>query len=75
MKSKPLYVAVDALFLALVSGTLTTSLYFGHYYRECRVSLDDCGRNRLLLTTEDNMDNTYCKLPLPTAEYHLYEEF
>ncbi len=59
--------------------TVPTPLYFdyklqGYYYRKCRVSLDDQHRHSHLLTTDGYpADSAYCKLPLPTEEYHLYE--
>ncbi len=61
--------------------TVPTPLYFdyklqGYYYRECRVSLDDRGRHRHLLTTDAyQADSCYREVHLPTAKYHLYEMF
>lgn len=45
----------------------------GYYYFYHHVTLDANAQHRHLLTTEDNMDSTYRKLPLPTGQYHLYE--
>lgn len=59
--------------------TVPTPLYFdyklqGYYYRECRVSLYDRHRHRHLLTTADYpVDSCYREVPIPTAEYRLYQ--
>lgn len=45
----------------------------GYWYLYHHVTLDANARHLHLLTTEDNMDSTYRKLPLPTEQYHLYE--
>lgn len=45
----------------------------GYWYFYHHVTLDANAQHRHLLTTEDNMDSTYRKLPLPTGQYHLYE--
>lgn len=80
-RDKVMLADMDVIAPALQEGetlTITPDLssnnsLHGYYYFYHHVTLDANAQHRHLLTTEDNMDSTYRKLPLPTEEYHLYE--
>ena len=80
-RDKAMLMDMDLIAPALQEGetvTITPDLasnnsLHGYWYFYHHVTLDANARHRHLLTTEDNMDSTYRKLPLPTEQYHLYE--
>ena len=80
-RDKVMLADMDLIAPALQEGetvTITPDLssnnsLHGYWYFYHHVTLDVNAQHRHLLTTEDNMDSTYRKLPLPTEEYHLYE--
>lgn len=80
-RDKVMLTDMDLIAPALQEGetvTITPDLasdnsLHGYYYFYHHVTLDANAQHRHLLTTEDNMDSTYRKLPLPTEQYHLYE--
>lgn len=80
-RDKEMLADMDLIAPALQEGetvTITPDLMsnnslHGYYYFYHHVTLDANARHRHLLTTEDNADSTYRKIPLPTEEYHLYE--
>jgi 4-amino-4-deoxy-L-arabinose transferase-like glycosyltransferase len=59
--------------VTITPDLMSNNSLHGYYYFYHHVTLDANARHRHLLTTEDNMDSTYRKLPLPTEQYHLYE--
>lgn len=59
--------------VAITPDLASNNSLHGYWYFYHHVTLDANARHRHLLTTEDNMDSTYRKLPLPTEQYHLYE--
>lgn len=80
-RDKALLTDMDLIAPALQEGetvTITPDLasnnsLHGYWYFYHHVTLDANAQHRHLLTTEDNMDSTYRKFPLPTGQYHLYE--
>ena len=80
-RDKAMLTDMDLIAPALQEGetvTITPDLasnnsLHGYWYFYHHVTLDANAQHRHLLTTEDNMDSTYRKFPLPTEQYHLYE--
>ena len=80
-RDKEMLTDMDLIAPALQEGetvTITPDLasnnsLHGYWYFYHHVTLDVNARHRHLLTTEDNADSIYRKLPLPTEQYHLYE--
>lgn len=80
-RDKAMLADMDVIAPALQEGetvTITPDLasnnsLHGYWYFYHHVTLDANAQHRHLLTTEDNADSTYRKLPLPTEQYHLYE--
>lgn len=80
-RDKALLADMDVIAPALQEGetvTITPDLasnnsLHGYWYFYHHVTLDANARHRHLLTTEDNADATYRKIPLLTEQYHLYE--
>lgn len=80
-RDKEMLTDMDLIAPALQEGetvTITPDLasnnsLHGYWYFYHHVTLDANAQHSHLLTTEDNMDSTYRKLPLPTEQYRLYE--
>ena len=80
-RDKAMLTDMDLIAPALQEGetvTITSDLasnnsLHGYWYFYHHVTLDANVQHRHLLTTKDNMDSTYRKIPLPTEQYHLYE--